>query len=82
MYWVLILFAWDRDIPRYEFDRHMITIERQFIPRTPIENTKEGKIKDPEDLGCMWCKSHDAHPCPSENADHILADLSRTIIHQ
>jgi hypothetical protein len=30
----------------------------------------------------MWCKSDDAHAFLGENADHITADMSRTIIHQ
>jgi hypothetical protein len=66
----------------YDFDRRIIVIEWPFISRTPLENTKEGKIKDLEDRSCMWCKSHDAHPCLSENKNHIIADMSRTMIHQ
>jgi hypothetical protein len=30
---------------RYDFDTRIILIERQFIARTPLENTKECKIK-------------------------------------
>jgi hypothetical protein len=30
----------------------------------------------------MWCKSYDAHHCFSENMDHIIADISTTIIIQ
>jgi hypothetical protein len=60
----------------------MILIERHFTPRTPLKNTKEGKIKDLKDLSCMWCKSHDAHPCLSENMGHTMAGISRTMSHQ
>jgi hypothetical protein len=60
----------------YEFDHCMIIIERQFIPRTPLENVKEGKIKDLEDLSCMWCKRSNAYPCFNENMDHIIAEAA------
>jgi hypothetical protein len=60
----------------YEFDRRTIVIKRQFITRTPLENTKEGKIKDLEDLTCVWCRSYNAHPWCSEDTDHISADMS------
>jgi hypothetical protein len=37
---------------RYDFDSRIILIERQFIPRTSLESTKEGEIKDLEDGSC------------------------------
>jgi hypothetical protein len=61
---------------RYDRGSRIILIERQFIPRTPLENTKDGKIKDLEDLRCMWCKSYEAYYCFIENTDHIIADGS------
>jgi hypothetical protein len=67
---------------RYDFDGRKILIEQPFIPRTPLENTKEGKIKDLEDLSCMWCKSCNAHTCFSENTDPTIADISRTMSYQ
>jgi hypothetical protein len=63
-----------------EFDLRSVVIERQFIPRTPLWNTKDGTTKDLEDLSCVWGKSDNAHPCFSGNTDHIIADVSRTII--
>jgi hypothetical protein len=67
---------------RYDFDRRIILIERQFISRTLPENAKEGKIKELEAVSCMWCKRYDTHPCFSENVDYIIADISRTMSHQ
>jgi hypothetical protein len=46
--------------------------EPQFIPRMPLENTKEGQIKDPENLGCMWCKSYNAQTCFNKKMEHII----------
>jgi hypothetical protein len=43
----------------YEFDRRIILLKREFVSRTPPENTKEGRIKDLAELSCMWCKSYD-----------------------
>jgi hypothetical protein len=67
---------------RYDFPSGIILVERQFIPRTSLENTKEGKIKDLEDLNWMWCKSYDAHAYFSENTDHIIADIRGSMSHQ
>jgi hypothetical protein len=75
------LFARSRDIPSLWPWRSHYSHRTAVHPRTPLENTKEGKIKDLEDLSCMWCKGYDAQPCFSENTDHIIADISRTMCH-
>jgi hypothetical protein len=33
-----------------------------------------------ENLSCMWCKSYNAHLSLSEKTDHMISDMSRTII--
>jgi hypothetical protein len=35
-----------------------------------------------KDLSCVWCKSYDTHPCLSEETDHMIGNMSRTVIHQ
>jgi hypothetical protein len=60
-------------------DHHIVAIEGQFIPRRPLENIREDKIKDLDDLGCMQCKSCDAHPFFNEKRDHIIADMAKQL---
>jgi hypothetical protein len=32
----------------YDLDNYITVFKRQFVSRTPLENTQEGKIKSPE----------------------------------
>jgi hypothetical protein len=35
-----------------------------------------------KDLSCVSRKSYDAHSCVGEEIDHIISEMTRSIIHQ
>jgi hypothetical protein len=59
-----------------------IGFKSQFRSWMLFQNAKSGHVKDLKDLRCMWCRSYDANPYPSEKIDDIGGDLIWIIIYQ